>query len=87
MLGVLFEIVWLLPSLMSIMISDSGTNTMNEFGIGLIILGPIVAVLTFATTTVVFLALKRRAKIVGILTFVVPVLVVIMGAALSFSGQ
>lgn len=86
-LGVLFEIVWLVPSLMSIMISDSGTTPTREIGIYLIILGPIAAVVAFAVTTIVLLALKRRAMITGIFTLVAPVLMVVLGALLAFAGE
>lgn len=86
-LGVLFEIVWLVPSLMSIMISDSGTTPARETGIYLIILGPIVAVVAFAVATIVLLALKRRAMITGIFTLVAPLLMVVLGALLAFAGE
>ena len=86
-LGILFEIVWLVPSLMSIMISDSGTTPARETGIYLIILGPIVAVVAFAVATIVLLALKRRAMITGIFTLVAPLLMVVLGALLAFAGE
>jgi uncharacterized membrane protein len=85
-LGIAFEIVWFVPSLMSIMITDSGTTPGREAGIYLMIFGPIVAVVAFAVTTIVLLALKRRAMITGIFTLVGPLLFVASGAALAFSG-
>jgi uncharacterized membrane protein len=85
-LGIAFEIVWFVPSLMSIMITDSGTTPGREAGIYLMIFGPIVAVVAFAVTTIVLLALKRRAMITGIFTLVGPLLFVASGAALALSG-
>jgi hypothetical protein len=85
-LGVIFEMIWLLPSLMSVMISDSGVTPGKELGIILIILGPIVTVIALAITTIILLALKRRAMIAGIFTLVAPILVVALGAALAFAG-
>ena len=85
-LGIAFEIVWFVPSLMSIMIGDSGMTAAREIGIFLMIFGPIVSVVAFAVTTIVLLALKRRAMIMGIFTLVGPLLFVASGAALAFSG-
>jgi len=85
-LGIVFEIIWFVPSLMSIMISDSGMTPGREIAIYLMIFGPIVAVLAFAVTTIVLLALKRRAMITGIFTLVAPILFVVFGATLAFSG-
>jgi hypothetical protein len=85
-LGVVFEIIWFVPSLMSIMISDSGMTPGREIAIYLMIFGPIVAVVAFAVTTIVLLTLKRRAMITGIFTLVGPVLIVVLGATLAFSG-
>ena len=85
-LGIAFEIVWFVPSIMSIMIGDSGMTAAREIGIFLMIFGPIVSVVAFAVTTIVLLALKRRAMIMGIFTLVGPLLFVASGAALAFSG-
>jgi hypothetical protein len=85
-LGEVFEMIRLLPSLMSVMISDSGVTPGKELGIILIIVGPIVTVIALAITTIILLVLKRRAMIVGIFTLVAPILVVALGAALAFAG-
>ena len=85
-LGIAFEVVWFVPSLMSIMISDGGMTTGKEIGIPLMIFGPIVAVVALTITTIVLLALKRRAMIAGIATLVGPILVVAIGVAFAFSG-
>jgi hypothetical protein len=85
-LGVIFEMIWLLPSLMSVMISDSGVTPIQELGIILIIVGPMVTVVALAITTIILLALKRRAMIAGIFTLVAPILMVALGAALAFAG-
>jgi hypothetical protein len=85
-LGIAFEIVWFVPSLMSIMIGDRGVTAAREIGIYLMIYGPIVAVVAFAVATIVLLALKRRAMITGIFTLAGPILFVVAGAALAFSG-
>jgi hypothetical protein len=50
------------------------------------IIGPIVAVVALAVTTIVLLALKRRAMIAGIFTLVAPIAVVVLGLALLFPG-
>ena len=85
-LGVVFEVIWFVPSLMSVMISDGGMTLGKEIGIPLMIFGPILAVIALGVTTIVLLSLKRRAMIAGIATLVVPILVVVLGAALAFSG-
>ena len=85
-LGIAFEIVWFVPSIMSIMITDSGITPGREAGIYLMIFGPIGAVVAFAIATIVLLARKRRAMSTGIFTLVGPLLFVASGAALAFSG-
>jgi hypothetical protein len=85
-LGVLLEIIWFVPSLMTIMAAASATTAPQQFGIALMIIGPIVAVVALAVTTIVLLALKRRAMIAGIFTLVAPIAVVVLGLALLFPG-
>ena len=82
-LGVLFELVWFVPSLMSVMWSDAGVTPGLEIGIYTVIFGPILAVIAFTVTTIVFLVLNRRAMIFGILTLVAPIAVVALGVGLA----
>lgn len=83
-LGIVLELIWFVPSLMSVMISDSGLTPAREIGIYLMILGPILAVVAFTVTTIIMLVLKRRAMIMGILTLVAPIAMVGLGMLLAF---
>ena len=85
-LGVLLEIIWFVPSLMTVMSAANGSTLAQQVGIPLVILGPIVAVVALLVTTIVLLARKRRAMIAGILTFVAPIVVIVLGMALVFTG-
>jgi len=85
-LGVLLEVIWFVPSLMTVMSAANGSTPAQQVGIALMILGPIVAVVALLVTTIVLLARKRRAMIAGILTFVAPIAVVGLGIALVFTG-
>lgn len=85
-LGVLLEIIWFLPSLMTVMSAANGSTPAQQVGIALAILGPIVAVVALLVTTIVLLARKRRAMIAGIFTLVAPIVVVVLGLTLVFTG-
>jgi len=82
-LGALFEIIWFVPSLMSIMLAAHDSTPTRELGISIMILGPIVAVVALIVTTSVLLARKRRAKIAGIFTLVAPILAIVLGVVVS----
>ena len=85
-LGILLEVVWFVPSLMSIMAAATASTATQQFGIALMILGPIVAVIALVVTTSILLSLKRRAMIAGIFTLVAPIAVVVIGLVLVFPG-
>ena len=85
-LGVLLEIIWFVPSLMTVMSAANGSTPAQQVGIALAILGPIVAVVALLVTTIVLLARKRRAMIAGIFTLVAPIVVVVLGLTLVFTG-
>jgi hypothetical protein len=82
-LGVLFEVIWFIPSFFAAFWTDSGVNVGITIAVYLVIFGPIVAVIAFTVTTIVFLVLKRRAMIFGILTLVAPIAVVALGLGLA----
>ena len=83
-LGILLEVVWFVPSLMSVMAAAIASTATQQFGIALMIFGPIVAVIALVVTTSILLALKRRAMIAGIFTLVAPIAMVVLGVVLVF---